>query len=315
MTPVSPLELHADVQAALRDRRPVVLLSTTPFAHSLPAPVNTETAREVDAVIRREGALPAFAFVHRGRPTVSTDLAALDEVLRDPLTFRASRRDLAGCVVKGLNAAVTVAAGMALAHLAGIRVLATGAIGGAQGAPSNAWDVSADLVELSRTPVAVVCSGARSLLDLSCTLEILESYRVPVIGYQSGTFPAFYVRSSSLPLSFRTDTPDEAATLARTHWDLGGAGLVLAQPVSADAALDPDDFRQGMLELERQASARDVRGKSSPRQAAERLARLTKGKTVRAYRAILVANARVGAQVAGRLAAESAITARAETQA
>jgi pseudouridylate synthase len=303
MTLPSTPELHADVQAALREGRPVVALSSTPFAHSLPAPVNVETAREVDAVIRREGAVPAFVVVRAGRPMVGPELKVVEEVIGAAEVFRASRRDLAGCVVKGLHAAVTVAAGMALAYRAGIRVLATGAIGGAQGAPHNAWDVSADLVELAHTPVAVVCSGARSLLDLSCTLEILESYRVPVVGYGTSAFPAFYVRSSSLPLSFRADTPDEAAALARAHWDLGGAGLVLAQPVPADAALHPDEFRHGLLDLERQASARDVEGKSSPRQVAERLDRLTRGKTVRAYRAILLANARLAAQVAARLAA------------
>jgi pseudouridine-5'-phosphate glycosidase len=298
--------LHEEVRSALEQRRPVVAVASSPFAGSLPWPVNAETAAELEEAVRKEGATPAMVVVRKGRPTLGIGHAELRELLQVPDLHRASRRDLPACVLKGRDATVTVAAAMLLSQQAGIRVLSTGAIGGAQGSPLNAWDVSADLVEFSLTPVAVVCSGARGILDLTATLEILESYRVPVVGYRTAVFPALYIPISDMPVSVRVDSPDEAATLARIHWAMGGSGLVVAQPVPADVALHPDDFKGGLLDLERVASARDVGGRSQPRQMAERLARLTRGKTVRAYRALMVNNARLAARMAISLLAQEA---------
>jgi pseudouridine-5'-phosphate glycosidase len=298
--------VRPDVAAATAAGRAVVALSSTPFAHSLPWPVNLETARQAEAVIRQEGAVPAVLAVLQGRLTVGLDEAQLERLCRERDVLRASRRDLAAAVTQGRTAAATVAAALYLAHRAGIRLVATGAIGGASTGGDTTWDVSADLLELSRTPAAVVCGGARSMLDLPRTLEMLESFGVPVVGHGTDFFPAFYVRLSSRPVSARVDSPAEAATLLQAHWALDGAGVVLAQPAPEAVALEPDDFAHGLLELERRASTHDGRTRDPAGSLVERLSRLTKGRTLRAYQAIVVANARLAAQVARELAAAAA---------
>ncbi len=182
----------------------MVALESTLIAHGLPWPVNLETARAAEAAVRREGAVPATVAVWRGRPTVGLDDAELEHLARATDVRKASRRDLAAAVAQGATAATTVAATMFLAHRAGVRVFATGGVGGVHpcgpGAVPAVADVSADLHELARTPVAVVCAGAKSILDLAATLEVLETSGVPVVGYGTGEFPAFYLRSSGLPV-------------------------------------------------------------------------------------------------------------------
>ncbi len=201
------LDVRAEVAAALRAGRPVVALESTLIAHGLPWPMNLETARAAEAAVRAAEAVPATIAVWRGRPTIGLTDAELEELARAQNVRKASRRDLAAAVAQGATAATTVAATMALAHRAGIRVFATGGIGGVHRgvAPPHVADVSADLIELSRTPVAVVCAGAKSILDLPVTLEVLETYAVPVVGYGTDDFPAFYALSSGLPVSSRVD--------------------------------------------------------------------------------------------------------------
>jgi pseudouridine-5'-phosphate glycosidase len=302
MTPSPPpLDVRPDVAAALAVGRPVVGLVTAPLLLSLPQPAGLETARAAEEVVRHEGAVPAFLAVVAGRLTVGLDVAQLDALARGDV-HKASRRDLGVAVALGRNAGTTVAAGMYLAHRAGIRLVATSSIGGAHAGGDQAWDVSADLVELGRTPVAVVCAGARSILDLPRTVEMLETYAVPVIGYRTDHFPAFYIRLGRPKVSVRADDAAQAAALLTAHWGLDGAGVVLAQPAAEDVALGPDEFAHGLLELERQA-AHEAGGGPAAASPTARLARLTRGKTLRAYRAIYVANAGLAAQVAGRLAA------------
>ncbi len=296
------LDVLPEVTTALQTGRPVVALVTSPVTHSLPRPVNLEAARSAASAVRVEGAVPAFLAVIRGRLTVGLNDASLQELAHADNAIKASRRDLGVAVAQGRTAGTTVAAALALAHWAGIRLLASGNIGGAHG-NGQSWDVSADLVELSRTPVAVVCGGARSILDLQRTSEILESYSVPVVGYRTNHLPAFYIPISQTPVSARVDTPVSAAALLAAHWDVGGAGVVLAQPVAAAVALQPDEFANGLLELERQAAS-NVPGSPAVSLTA-RLSRLTRGKTVRAYQAIYIASARLAAQVAVRLAART----------
>jgi pseudouridine-5'-phosphate glycosidase len=190
---------------------------------------------------------------------------------------------------------------MRLAHRAGIRLFATGGIGGVHRGAAETWDVSADLAELARTPVAVVCAGAKSILDLPRTLEVLETLAVPVVGYGTQEFPAFYVRSSGLALGARADSPSEAARLLVEHWSLGGAGIVLAEPLAAAAALDRDDFEAALAEADRQAAAQGVRGPALTPFLLARLAEITGGRTLKANRALILANARLAAQVARAL--------------
>jgi pseudouridine-5'-phosphate glycosidase len=294
-----PLEIAAEVAAAVRSRRPVVALESTLIAHGLPWPVSLETARDVEAAVREEGAIPATIAVCHGRPTVGLDDQQIERLAVDR-PRKASRRDLAAAVSQGASAATTVAATMFLAHRAGIRVFATGGIGGIH--RHSTWDVSADLDELARTPVAVVCSGAKSVLDLPATLEVLETRGVPVVGFGTETFPAFYLRSSGLPVSATLSTPQEAAALVAAHWNLGGAGVVVAQPLPEDVALETEALASALGEAETLADEKGVRGPALTPFLLARLAELTGGRTVRANRALIVANARLAARIAAALA-------------
>jgi len=300
------LDVRPEPAAALRTGRPVVALESTLIAHGLPWPLNLEAARGAGAVVRKEGAVPATIAVWRGRPTVGLNDAELEELAAAQNVRKASRRDLAAAVAQGATAATTVAATMALAHLAGVRVFATGGIGGVhpRGRRGRAAtsDVSADLTELARTPVAVVCAGAKSILDLAATLEVLETNGVPVIGYGTDDFPAFYLHSSGLPVSARIDSPAEAAALLSAHWALGGAGVVLAQPISKEESLDAASLAKHLARAKQLAEDADVHGGARTPFLLARLADLTQGATLQANRALVLANARLASRVAVALA-------------
>ncbi len=287
--------------AALAARRPVVALESTLIAHGLPWPLNIETARAAEETIRREGVLPATIAVLEGRPTVGLDDAELEALGKRKDVLKASRRDLAVAIVRKQTAATTVAATMYLAWKAGIRVFATGGIGGAHRGDEFAWDISADLFELARTPVCVVCAGAKSILDLPRTLELLETLGVPVIGYGTDSFPAFFVRSSGLAVSGRADTPAEAADLVRAHRQLGGSGIILAQPLPAEAALSAVEMEQALTQVEGRAASAGIRGKALTPFLLAGLAEATQGKTLNINRQLIIANARLAALVANHL--------------
>jgi pseudouridine-5'-phosphate glycosidase len=299
--PASLLDVRPAVAGAVGEGRPVVALESTVIAHGLPWPVNLETARAAEAAVRAEGAVPATIAVLEGRPTVGLSDQELEAVARRQGVLKASRRDLGIAVAQRRTAATTVAATMFLAQQAGVRVFATGGIGGAHRNSQQPWDISADLIELSRIPVAVVCAGAKSILDLPRTLEILETHGVPVVGYGTDEFPAFYLHSSGEPVSARVDTPEEAAALLAAHWGLRGAGVVLAQPMAADLALPSDEFATALAQVEDRAAGLGVRGKELTPFLLAELADATEGKTLQANRALLLANARLAAQVARAL--------------
>ncbi len=304
MPSASP-HLGPAVADALRTGRPIVALESTLIAHGLPWPVNLETARAAEQAVRDEGAVPATIAVWQGQPTVGFTAAQVEALARGADIRKASRRDLAAAIVQGATAATTVAATMALAHRAGLRVFATGGIGGVHPAHSGAqsFDVSADLQELARTPVAVVCAGAKTILDLAATLEMLETLGVPVVGIGTDDFPAFYLRSSGLRTSARVETPTEAANLVTTHWQLGGAGVVLALPLQSDAALDPGVLAAALHSAEDRARAQRISGPALTPFLLAQLAEITGGATLRANQALIVANARFAARVAGSLSA------------
>jgi pseudouridine-5'-phosphate glycosidase len=292
-------DVAPEVRAALESGRPVVALESTLIAHGLPWPLNLETALEAEAAVRDEGAVPATIAVWKGRPTVGLDAACLERLATGGAVRKASRRDLAAAVSQGATAATTVAATIYLASRAGLRVFATGGIGGVHLHAS--WDVSGDLHELARTAVAVVCAGAKSILDLPATLEVLETLGVPVVGFGTETFPAFYLRSTGLALGASVATPPEAAALIAAHWSLGGAGVVIAQPLPDAVALDPAEFAGALNEAERLAADSGVRGPALTPFLLARLAELTGGRTLRANRALVVANARLAARIAASL--------------
>jgi pseudouridine-5'-phosphate glycosidase len=275
----------------------VVALESTLIAHGLPFPQNLETARAAEQTVRQEGAVPATIAVLRGRPTVGLNDAELAELAQMGGVLKASRRDLATAVAQKRTAATTVAATLFLAHAVGIRIFATGGIGGAHRA-EHAWDISADLYELARTPAAVVCAGAKSILDLPRTLEILETHGVPVVGYRTDEFPAFYLPTSGCPVSARVNSPEAAAALLQAHWNLNGAGVVLAQPIEADVILEAGELETALMTAETEAADAGVRGKELTPFLLSRLHRITEGKTLRLNQALVIANARLAARVA-----------------
>ena len=292
------LAVADEVRDALAAGRPLVALESTVIAHGLPWPMNFETARAAEGAVREAGALPATIAVWKGRPTIGLSADQVEELAQAKDVLKASRRDLATAVAQSRTAATTVAATMYLAHRAGIAMFATGGIGGAHRDAGQPFDISADLVELSRTPVLVVCAGAKSILDLPRTLEILETLGVPVVGYGTDRFPAFYVRDSGLPVSARVDSSAAAARLFEAHVRMGGRGMVLAQPVAADVALTADEVESAVGQAEREAVEAGVRGGALTPFLLSRLATLTGGRSLRANQALIVANARLAAEVA-----------------
>jgi pseudouridine-5'-phosphate glycosidase len=292
------LTVADEVRAALDAEHPVVALESTLISHGLPWPTNLETARAAEDAVRAAGAVPATVAVWRGRPIVGLSPVQVEELAQAKDVLKASRRDLATAVAQRGTAATTVAATMYLAHRAGIGVFATGGIGGVHRDAGQPFDISADLVELSRTPVLVVCAGAKSILDLPRTLEILEMLGVPVVGYRTDRFPAFYVRDSGLPVSARVDSPGEAARLSAAHRRMGGGGVVLAQAVAEDVALSAEDVETAVVRAERDATEGSVRGGALTPFLLSRLAALTGGRSLRANQLLIVANARLAAEVA-----------------
>jgi pseudouridine-5'-phosphate glycosidase len=305
MKSLPSLDVRPEVAAAIREGRPVVALTSAPMAHSLPWPINLEAAREAEAAVRREGAIPATMAVCEGRPTVGLSAEELEGLAGGDSAFRASRRDLPAAIIDGHTAATTLSANLILAHRAGIRLLVTGGVGSlGRAVGENALDVPDELVQLSRIPVAVVSAGAKGILALNRTVEILESFSVPVVGYGTDSLPAFHVRDTSFRVSARVDTPAEAAEFVAAHWALDGAGVLLAQPAPSDVALDPAFYGRQLLEVERQAAR--VHSKDLTPFLTSRLARLTGGKTLQTYKAILAANAALAARIALQLTAGAA---------
>ena len=291
------LHLRDDVRAALDAGQPVVALESTVIAHGLPYPHNLETARDLESVVRSGGATPATIGVVSGVPAIGLDDEALESFARDKGVRKLSRRDLATAIALRLHGATTVAATMALSAAAGIEVFATGGIGGVHRGARESWDVSGDLTELGRTPVLVVCAGAKAILDLPATLEFLETLGVPVVGYDCDEFPAFYSRSSGLPVSARTETPEKVAALWRAHLRYGGGGgMLLCVPPPAADAMPAEVGEAAVAHALREAV--EVRGAAVTPFLLAALERQTGGQTLRTNIALLKNNARVAADVA-----------------
>jgi pseudouridylate synthase len=298
MTARVELDVRPEIADALRAGRPVVALESTLIAHGLPWPINLQTAILAEGEVRAEGAVPATIAVLHGVPTIGLSESEIKALAPGTDVLKASRRDLGFAIAQQRTAATTVAATMFLAHRAGIRFLATGGIGGAHRGETHAWDISADLMELARTPVCVVCSGAKNILDVPRTLEILETYSVPVVGYGTDEFPAFYLRSSGEPVSARIDTPQGAAALLAAHWRLDGGGVVLAQPLPTEVALNADEFSAALARAEEAAIQSGMRGKQLTPFLLAKLAAFTEEKTLHANQALVIENARLAAQIA-----------------
>jgi pseudouridine-5'-phosphate glycosidase len=283
----------------------VVALESTLIAQGLPWPQNLETARAAEEAVRSAGAVPATIAILQGRVVVGVGDAALEYLARASGIRKASSRDLGPCLATRADAATTVSATMRIAHLSGIRVFATGGIGGVHPrTPGAPLDVSADLIELSRTPVAVVCAGAKSILDLPATLEVLETLGVPVLGYRSDRFAAFYVQASELPVSARLDTTADLAAACTAHWALSGAGLLVAQPLQPPHDLPREEFDRIWQKADSIARLQGVNGPALTPFLLGRIAEISDGRTLRANHELIVANARLAGELAVALTQE-----------
>jgi pseudouridine-5'-phosphate glycosidase len=296
-----PIRLSAEVRGALRNGEPIVALESCVISHGLPYPENLSTARLVEEAVRDNGAVPATIAVLEGELTVGLARAELERFASIKDTHKLSRRDLPIAIAQKWNGGTTVAATMCIAAMAGLRVFATGGIGGVhRGQP---FDVSADLPELERTPVAVVCAGAKAILDLPLTLEWLETHGVPVLGYQTDEFPAFYSRSSGLPVDSRVGTAREAAEIIHAKRELGlGGGVLITVPVPAEHELSRQGVEDAIQQALAEAERKGVRGRQMTPFLLRRVAELTGGESITANIALLRNNAAVGAQVARELA-------------
>jgi pseudouridine-5'-phosphate glycosidase len=299
------LQYLPEVEAALSEGRPVVALESTLITHGLPYPRNLETARAIEAAVRDAGATPATMALIQGQIYVGLSEGQLSYLAqRSRETVRkCSRRDLAVAVANGEDGATTVAGTMILANLAGIEVFATGCIGGVH--RGHPFDVSADLLELGRTPVTVVCSGAKAILDLPATREVLETQGISVVGYGTDELPAFYSRHSGLPVDVRLDTPAQVASVIRARRVLElGSGILVTVPVPAGEALDEAAAEKAIARAAEEADEQGVHGPKATPWLLSRVVELTEGASLRANTALLINNARVAAGIARALASD-----------
>lgn len=295
------LAVSREVRSALDARRPVVALESTVIAHGLPRPANLETARSLERVVRDSGAVPATIAVADGQAIVGASDALLARLANEDTVAKVSLRDLAPLLASGGLGATTVAATVAIAAQAGIEVFATGGIGGVHRRAERSFDVSADLGAIARHPVCVVCAGAKLVLDLPRTLEVLETLGVPVVGFGTDEFPAFYVRSSGLRSAHRADDALAAARIARAQLDRG-AGIVVAVPVPEEHALDRATVERDVERAIDQAERDGIGGAALTPYLLRALGELTEGRTLRANVALLEGSATVAAGIAQQLA-------------
>ena len=301
---MAPIDLADEVRDAIAAGRPVVALESTIVAHGLPWPENLDIGRALEEEVRRHGALPATIAVVEGRVRVGIDGATLERMARATGAERwrkAGVADLGILCARGENGATTVSATTFAAARAGIRVFATGGIGGVHRGDSG--DVSSDLTTLAREPVAVVSAGCKAILDLSRTLEMLETLAVPVLGVRTNEFPAFYTYSSGLPLEHRIESADEAARVCHTHWSLGHAGIVVANPIPRAHALDAAQINRAVDEALADATRNGIRGKALTPHLLAYVSRVTQKRSLAANRVLALNNAAFGAQLATALAA------------
>jgi pseudouridine-5'-phosphate glycosidase len=285
---------------------PVVALESTIISHGMPYPQNVETAREVEQIIRAEGAVPATIAVIGGKICIGLDDAQLDMLGTSPTAMKVSRRDLAYVLARRQLGATTVAATMICAQMADIEVFVTGGIGGVHRGAETSFDISADLQELARTSVAVVCAGVKSILDIGLTLEYLETHGVPVVSVGQPGFPAFFTRASGFQADFQLDTPQEQADFIRTKWALGlGGGVVVSNPVPEAAAMPKDEIDAMTAQALREAAAQGVSGKAVTPFLLARIKELTAGRSLATNIALVKHNALVGARLAVALHARA----------
>lgn len=293
------LDIAPEVRHALENGTPVVALESTIISHGMPYPQNVKTALMVEAEVRAHGAIPATIAIVNGRLKAGLSEADIEQLGRSGReVVKVSRRDVPFIVAAGSTGATTVASTMIIAAMAGIRVFATGGIGGVHRGAQESFDVSADLQELARTPVAVVCAGAKSILDLRLTLEYLETHGVPVVGYQTSSLPAFFTRDSAFQVDYRLDTPSAIAQVLHAKWSMGlDGGMVIANPIPPEFAMPRDAIDAAIEQALAEAKAQGVGGKESTPFLLARVCELTGGDSLASNIQLVLNNARLASAI------------------
>lgn len=293
------ITLSEEVRAAKEQGKPVVALESTIISHGMPYPQNVKTAREVEQIIRDNGAVPATIAIVDGKIKIGLSDEELEMFGKSSDVAKASRRDLAYLLATKKLGATTVAATMICAEAAGINIFVTGGIGGAHRGAENTMDISADLEELGQTNVAVVCAGAKSILDLGLTMEYLETKGVPVIGYNTDVLPAFYTRKSEFPVNFKAEDIETIASTLKVKWDLGlKGGAVIANPIPEEYAMDESVINEVIESALKEAEEKQITGKNVTPFLLGKVKELTKGKSLDANIALVKNNAVIGAKLA-----------------
>ena len=293
------MDISTEVQQAIKTGLPIVALESTIISHGMPFPQNLKTALTVEKIIREESAIPATIAILNGRIKIGLSQHELEQFAKQTSQIKVSRRDLPLVISQKQSGGTTVAATMICAKLAGIAVFVTGGIGGVHRESENTMDISADLMELAQTNVAVVCAGIKSILDIPRTLEYLETQGVPVIGYKTEEFPAFYTPSSGSLVQSRLDTPEEIAHCMKIKWKLGlDGGIVIGNPVQEQDAMDASIIQQAISEALRDAAQKQIEGKNVTPFLLERINRLTMGESLKSNISLVCNNAHLGAKIA-----------------
>ena len=297
------LEISPEVREALAAGKPVVALESTIISHGMPYPQNVETALNVERIVRENGAVPATVAIIGGKLKAGLSKDEIEYLGKKGYDVtKASRRDLPVLVARGEDGATTVATTMIIAAMAGIRVFATGGIGGVHRGAEVTMDISADLEELARTPVLVVCAGAKSILDLGLTLEYLETKGVPVIGYQTEELPAFYTRKSGFGVDYRLDTPEEIAAAFRAKLEMGlKGGMLVTNPIPEAFSMDPEIINRAIDAAVAEAKAQGIKGKQTTPFLLAKIKDITGGDSLASNIRLVYNNAALAAQVAGKL--------------
>ena len=293
------LEIHAEVAQAIKEGKAVVALESTIISHGMPYPRNVETALNVEKIIRENGAVPATIAILGGKLKVGLTEEEIEYLGKAPNVIKTSRRDIPFIVAQKSDGATTVASTMILAALAGIKIFATGGIGGVHRGAAESFDISADLQELAHTNVAVVCAGAKSILDIGLTLEYLETNGVPVVGFQTDELPAFYTRKSGFGVDYRVDTEKELALALKAKWDLGlNGGLVIANPIPVAFEMDYDAITSAINTAVAEAEKAGIKGKESTPFLLAKVKELTGGDSLDSNIELVYNNAKVAAKLA-----------------
>ena len=308
MKQYSQLDIHPEVAAALAAGRPVVALESTIISHGMPYPQNVATALQVEAEVRAHGAVPATIAIIDGRLKAGLSHDEIELLgQRGREVVKVSRRDLPFIVATRQTGATTVASTMIIAAMAGMRVFATGGIGGVHRGAETSFDISADLQELAQTAVTVVCAGAKSILDLGLTLEYLETHGVPVIGFQTSTLPAFFTRDSAFKVDYQLDHPADIAAVMQAKWQLElKGGMVVANPIPAQYAMPADKIDSAINQALQEAAAQGISGKESTPFLLARVCELTGGNSLAANIQLVLNNARLAAAIAREYCLQSA---------